>query len=180
MNVFIAHWIGASYSLSWVHWYKKAQRVLWKIKQNHLYWIAMWTSHYTPSLFRMRFKQGKNIFFCESPFAAFPGGRRTYEGWHEGKPSFWIKNVVFGVYFPFDIIERIPAWSRKMAIMKINYYPRAYRTEEVFFLNCLLNWMLITNHGLHCASNEPLKCEHDCRIQCEWRSAFIAIQAQWV
>ena len=129
---------------------KKPQRVLWKNKQNHLYWIAMRMSHIHRRYFEWGSSKVKKTFFCESPFAAFPGGRRTYEGWHDGKPSSWIKNVVFGVYFPFDIIGRIPAWPRKMTIMGINYFPRAYRTEDVVFVHCLLNWMLITNiHPTH-------------------------------
>ena len=105
----------------------------------------MRTSHTQRRWFAWGSSKVKRIFFCESPFAACPGGRRTYEGWHDGKPSSWIKNVVFGVYFPFDIIGRIPAWPRKMAIMEINYYPCAYRTGDVIFVHCLLNWMLITN-----------------------------------
>ena len=146
----IVHWIGASYSLSWVQWYKKkAQQVLWKIKQNHLNWIAMRTSHTRRRHFAWGSSKVKKTFFCESPFAAFPGGRRTYEGRHDGKLSSWIKNVVFGMYFPFDMIGRIPAWPRKMAIMETNYYPRAYRTGEVIFVHCLLNWMLTTKIYTH-------------------------------
>ena len=49
----------------------------------------------------------------ESPVTAFPGGRRTYEGWHDGGPSSWIMSVLFGVCFPFDIIGDITAWPRK-------------------------------------------------------------------
>ena len=53
------------------------------------------------------------FFFCQSPVAAFPGGRRTYEGWHDGKQTSWIMNVPFGVSFTFDIIGEIPSWPRK-------------------------------------------------------------------
>ena len=106
----------------------------------------MRTSHTRRRHFAWGSSKVKKTFFCESPFTAFPGGRRTYEGRHDGKLSSWIKNVivVFGVYFPFDMIGRIPAWPRKMAIMETNYYPRAYRTKEVIFVHCLLNWMLTT------------------------------------
>ena len=75
------------------------------------------------------------------------------------------------------------------------------RSAQVFHLHYVvlhlvvrlwsLVWVKIASWGMknvwkarywsaHCASNDSLKCKHDCRIQCEWRSAFNAIQAQWV
>ena len=82
-------------------------------EQNHLYCVAMRTSHTHRCCFARGSNKVKGFFFCQSPVAAFPGGRRMYEGWHDGKPSSWIMNVLLGVCFPFDIIGEIPAWPRK-------------------------------------------------------------------
>ena len=97
--------------------------------QNHLYCCCE-NEPYTPWLFCTRFKQGEWVFLLQSPVAAFPGGRGTYDEWHDGQPSSWIINVAFGACFPFDIIGEIPDWPRKMAIMERNYYPRIYRTDK--------------------------------------------------
>ena len=90
-------------------------------------------------------RRWKGFFFCQSPVAAFPGGRRTYEGWHEGKQSSWIMSVVFGASFLFDIIGDIPAWPRESDNYGKKLYPRANSSGHVIFVHCLLNWMLTTN-----------------------------------
>ena len=48
-------------------------------EQNHLYCVAMRTSHTHRCGFARDLNKVKG-FSCQSPFAAFPGGRRTYEG----------------------------------------------------------------------------------------------------
>ena len=68
---------------------------------------------YTPLLFRRGSNKVKEFFFCQSPVAAFPVGRRTHKGWHDGKQSCWIMNVVFDACLPFDIIGEILAWPRE-------------------------------------------------------------------
>ena len=56
-------------------------------EQNHLYCVAMRTSHTQRCCFAPGSNKVKGFFFCQSPVVAFPGGRRTYEGGHDGKPS---------------------------------------------------------------------------------------------
>ena len=82
-------------------------------EQNHLYCVAMRRSHTHRFCLARGSNKVKRFFFCQSSVAEFPGGRRTYEGWHDGKPSSWIMNVLFGVCFPFDIIGEISTWPRK-------------------------------------------------------------------
>ena len=62
-----------------------ARCVRWE--QNHLYCVAMRTSHTQRCCFARGSNKVKGFFFRQSPVAAFPGGRRTYEGGYDGKPS---------------------------------------------------------------------------------------------
>ena len=81
--------------------------------QNHLYCAAIRTRHTHHCCFARCSNKVKGFFFCQSPVAAFPGGRRTLRGMTRWKPSSWIMNVVLGVCFPCDIIGEITAWPRK-------------------------------------------------------------------
>ena len=56
-------------------------------EQNHLYCVAMRTRHTHRCYFAQGSNKVKGFFFCQSPVAALPGGTRTYEGGHDGKPS---------------------------------------------------------------------------------------------
>ena len=51
-------------------------------EHNHLYCVAMRTSHTHHCCFARSSNKVKGFFLCqpESPVAAFPDGRRTYEG----------------------------------------------------------------------------------------------------
>ena len=104
----------------------KTSTVRWmRWEKSHLYCVAMRTRHTHRCCFARCSNKVKGFFFCRPPVAVFPGGRRTYEGWHVGKPSSWIMNVVFGVCFPFDIIGEIQAWPRK----NINYEKKLLPTR---------------------------------------------------
>ena len=77
---------------------KQAQLVAWEGSKIILS-FSYKNEPYTLLLFRRGSNKVKRFFFCQSPVAAFPGCRRTYEGWHEGKLSIWIMSVVFGASF---------------------------------------------------------------------------------
>ena len=81
-------------------------------EKSHLYCVATRTRQ-NHRCFCTMFKQGERVFLLSASVAVFPGGRRTHEEWHDGKPSSWIMDVAFGACFPFDIIGEIHAWPRK-------------------------------------------------------------------
>ena len=49
-------------------------------EQSHLYCVAMRTSHTHRCCFARGSNKVKEFFLCRCFVAAFPGGRRTYEG----------------------------------------------------------------------------------------------------
>ena len=69
-------------------------------EQNHLYCVATRTSHTHRCCFARGSNKVKGFFFRQCPVAAFLGGRRRYEGWHDGKLSCWIYECSIRRVFP--------------------------------------------------------------------------------
>ena len=106
----------------------------------------MKTSHRHRWYFARGSNKAKGFFFCQSPAATFPGGRRTYEEWQDGKPSSWIMNVVFLRVSCLTQSERFQPGRVKVEIMEGNYYPRTYRTGHVILLNWLSRTIVCPTH----------------------------------
>ena len=94
-------------------------------EQNHLYCVAMRTSHTHRCCFGRGSNKAKGFFLCQCPVAAFPDGGRTYLGWHDGKSSSWIMKVVLATCFPFEVIGEIPACPLKNS----NYRKELFTTR---------------------------------------------------
>ena len=80
LNVFIVQWDAVTLYPECINKKKRntASRMRWE--QNHLYCAAMITSHTHCCYFARCSNKVKGFFFCQSPVAAFLGGRRTYDG----------------------------------------------------------------------------------------------------
>ena len=129
-----------------------------------------------PLLFCRGSNKVKEFFFCQSPVAAFPGGRRTYEGWHDGKQSSWIMNVVFGACLPFDIIGEILAWlsesgnhGKKLLPMRIQNWTSHFCAVFIK-LNVDNQYMPITSYG---ALRKP--CDRSMKVFCTVESRVAAL-----
>ena len=77
MNVFI---VQLEHALLYLIATKTSTASGMRWEQNHLYCVAMRTSHTHRCCFARGSNKMKGFFFGQCPFAAFPGGRRRYEG----------------------------------------------------------------------------------------------------
>ena len=145
---------------------KQAQRVVWE-GSKIFFWFFYKNEPYTLLLFCRGSNKVKGFFLCQSPVAALPGCRRTYEGWHEGRQSIWIMSVVFGASFLFDMIAEIPAWSCKTG----NYGKKLLPTH-------IQNWtsdfvkLIVDNHCMPNSSYGALRkpCGRSTSVFCGYIS----------